>query len=828
MSPIYVSNGKILISGDGKLANLPCPTGCCGREPPGICCGGEWYDTPPECGICCSGTNAPSGIWISSNLPEESGVCCNGEWYPPEVEGECCGGNWYPGNPPSGCSEGEIYLRWGPMDNCCGCLPAQIPAWDNALNETVLVNTIDVKDSLCCPICNGGPLLPVDSTNGNPRGCLGSCCDNNDPPNGNCTPGFQGDCFASFYLDCCENSPCPTVCNEQDPDGNVTCNNWNIIPLRQCISSTDCATGEETIRIPNTCLGACCEDGVYLGQTTIEECNGCWSGLGSTQCLGSCADDSDDTCCEKQISKSAGITFTRPPSSRNRHRDCSLLSNETLRVTVSGTTDSAILIHGTPFGARDTRCSVNHSFLICFNNFNIEPVPCDTNFRYLDVEVCWEEEATETETLNFSGCSDITVWLGACHRGDCVTDLVYSGAGATSTAGVVMYGSAAIVANGSGPLVLSGTFSSQGSSCNRTLTLSGSSTGDNEITSAIPDPSGGRLKVVKDGPGTWKLSGYSSYSGSLQVIEGTLVVAADVYEENVSPFGTVVAEPSLPVIGGTAAGLFPTAALLVEGGFNIERGFTVAQQGSSSQIVVIGVTGTGTSFFEAAASAIRLGRDIVLQAAAGSEGVFGMQWRDINGNLNPAVTFTIGSPGNNGIVRLRTFFPNATIAINIVNGTAYMDQSEFATLIPSAVPVTIGTATLYIDTGSQNLDNLIVTGDATLDGAANLTAANLSGSGSITNSAGTLTINGTNTMTGTVSITGGTVIVNQIVSGPAIVNSATFTNGSLTVDFSSTPSSGQQFRLLAGDTLQTYTPVLTGAGVATGTYDSATSTLTIN
>ena len=79
-----------------------------------------------------------------------------------------------------------------------------------------------------------------------------------------------------------------------------------------------------------------------------------------------------------------------------------------------------------------------------------------------------------------------------------------------------------------------------------------------------------------------------------------------------------------------------------------------------------------------------------------------------------------------------------------------------------------------------------------------------------------------------VSIEHGTLVVNQIISGPAIVASSTFTSSTLTVDFLSPPAQGDTFRLLPGVTEQSYTPVLTNAGGATGTYDSATSTLTID
>ena len=59
------------------------------------------------------------------------------------------------------------------------------------------------------------------------------------------------------------------------------------------------------------------------------------------------------------------------------------------------------------------------------------------------------------------------------------------------------------------------------------------------------------------------------------------------------------------------------------------------------------------------------------------------------------------------------------------------------------------------------------------------------------------------------------------------VTSATFTPSALTVAFSAAPATGDQFVLLAGATVGSYTVTLTGTAM-TGTYNSSTSTLTIN
>lgn len=795
MSPIYIADGKILVSSDGKLASLPCPSGCCGREPPGVCCSGIWHDTPPEIGVCCSGVNAPSGIWVPSNLPVGSGVCCGGDWYPPSVPGKCCAGVWYPGDPPTGCPEGQIYLTWGPNNACCGCVPIQVY---NPQTDT-MVDANANKGSFCCPVCTGGTYMP------GVNGCLGRCCNNC-----SCTPEyeFEGLCYQSggqWLAGCCETLGCPQSCCGEDDDCNVTC---ETIDSEICDSPR--VLGECGVSCPDACLGACCENGIVTGQTTQAACNGCWSGPGSTQCEGACIDDGQ--CCESKTSKDAGLTFTKPLPLWNRCKNCSILQPETLRVTVTGTTDSPILIHGTPIGTDGARCSINHSFLICWENFNIEPVPCGSNFRYLDVTVCWETEATDTETLDFSGCNGLDVWLGACDYG-CVTTLTYSKNGHTSDVNIKLYGDAVIEANGTGPLVLTSPITIH-DTCVETLTITGTNTQNNEISGAIQDSSLG-LEVIKTGAGVWKLSGSSLFSDGLKVKSGTIIIGQNVGQQGASPVG----DGDVPVIGDTNSG----AKFLLEGR-TYGRALSVI---SGTGSVVLGGVGANASFFSNGFP-IRLGRGVTLQASTGGSVSFGSTWQDSFGGPSPAVAFTIGSTGNNGIVVLESFLPDSITSVVVVTGTLRIAIEE---AIYHTTPTTIETATIDRNTYNQPLDALTINGTATLSGTGDITINNaLSGAGNIVNTDGVLIINGTNSMSGTTSIAGGSLVVNQAVSGPASFSSATFTNTNLTVNFSADPGSNDQFQLLAGPTIQSYSGgniVLNGT-TKTATYNSSTSTLTID
>jgi len=59
----------------------------------------------------------------------------------------------------------------------------------------------------------------------------------------------------------------------------------------------------------------------------------------------------------------------------------------------------------------------------------------------------------------------------------------------------------------------------------RVLTLTGTNTDYNYLGQTIPDPSGGLLSLVKDGPGTWQLDGTSTFSGGTTINAGLLRVS---------------------------------------------------------------------------------------------------------------------------------------------------------------------------------------------------------------------------------------------------------------------------------------------------------------
>lgn len=612
------------------------------RQPDtGVCCNGEWYPSDPEDpdyqeGECCDGVwQTGEGECCNNIWQTGEGGCCDNTWE--SGPGDCCLNTWYPEG--SECPEGEIYLRWGPENACCGCLPVQI--FDGRVQETV--NTVDVINDLCCPGCDG-PLLPYSALDGSYIGCASRCCNE-----GICTNMSPFDCTLSggVVLSGCCDIGCPTPCCSESSNGNVTCETTDNCDAPS-IEVENCETG---------CLGECCINGVSQGQTTQEACdalNGLWAGLGSTECqnIDECRSPFDEGCCESKQSSGSSLTFTQPRNKRTPP------FSDTFRVTVTGFTDSAVLVHGTLFGVNSNppeRCPINHSFLLCWDEFHIEPATCDTNMTNVDVTVCWEEESVSTEVLAFSGCDGPEINLGYCPY-NCQTELLYSGNGHTTDRNIVLRSDATITANGTGPLVLTSPIITYGS-CVETLIINGTSTQSNRITSIGNSASG--LTVLKDGSGLWRIAGNCSYSGQLQVLNGTIVIASNVPSTGPSPFGVSTSNSLLPLLDGSAD------VSLFGDNVTISRGFSVSTGGGN---VTIGSVGTSPSIFANGIS-IRLGSDVTLQSPSGGSVIFANAWQNYDGTGYPISSITVGSPGNNGDVSIEAYLGDLLGGVTVVTGT---------------------------------------------------------------------------------------------------------------------------------------------------------------
>jgi autotransporter-associated beta strand protein len=848
-------------------------------------------------------------------LDTEEGTCCANDWR--TGEGTCCGKIWYPAG--DECPEGQVFVN--KSETCCGCWNDE--TWNPVTQE--FVPTLDNLELIECTLCDldSFPYSRFDEF-GNDRGPIGRCCGDG----GLCTYTFEADCDGTWEEQCCEDEPlCEVACCREDDDGVASC---EVVPKNECGLPDIIDAGEADCE--TACWGACCIDGaaiveddevVLMTQAECDENDGCWAGAGRETCrvTDECRPPFSTNCCESVISSASGLTFTQP-----RRKRCEPTTRPWL-VTVTGTTDSEIMIHGVSVGQTDTptkRCPINVAFLICWDKFNIEPMPCDSSFRRLDVTVCWTPADTSSanyqEVLNYSGCNDITLWLSDCSR-NCETKLTYDGSGVISNATFQLRGDATIEANG-GALVLPGFSYSAG--CNITLTLSGTSTAANAV-GAMANPSlSFTQSLKKTGVGRWKLTAASTFTGKTELLAGTLIVAANAPIDGNGAFG-------YSLEGGLGGGSSPVvelaggASLLLDGGAQVGRLIEIS--GGSGRATLGGANTSGTTRFQSVMTFF-LNQDVLIQAASGGTVEFANGW--LGGNAGDAGSvernFTFGSGGNIGVVLL-SGNPSTSGAARVEYGTLRVTGSltaeagvtidgssavlDYRGTVDLASPVslvqgtltgdgTINTVaatggTIRVDSGDQLLIDagfsgsgtvaktgagaLVITGDGTFAGTLNVTAGTLtvdngstfagtlnvsggtlmggttvgsvaisnsptvlvgsgseieiggtlSGSGTLAKAGdGTLRIASTNTFSGTLNVSAGTVVTETIPTNPGgLATTATFTNTTLSVEFTADPTTGAQYVLLAGPTTQTYTPTLTGTA-KTGVYNSSTSTLTID
>lgn len=737
----------------------PCPdcTGstCCGGDYPrsggeccedvwrmpgeGTCCNGVWYATATP-GECCG------GVWHTN---ADSGDCCGGVWHPfPEGQGP-------PGPyeavswPAEECPEGTIYARWGTFysgvyQKCCDCIADQV--FDPRAGEHVegypppgaYVQTETVIEDICCDICPGPIYLPFDAY-GNNVGCLGTCCADEDCSRllqSQCAPGVHPthpDAFDYWWtpgssLDgalCCADNPCLAPCCVGGDlvevatftvAGEVLVGEWTLTfgAMTFTFTANEGATAEDVaagladavvfqatatgttiaVTVQSAGLGTITPPGGEPQPPTSSETKlmsrlACLGFGGTRTPSGDCGCKAGETCCETATSSGTLLTFNKPSQ-----------FSGTVRVTVTGTTTGPILVYDTPFGEAATpskKCPFTHTFPLCHGSFNISPLPCGGTFHRVDVEVCYTEEATSTETFDFQGCNG-PISLGACPT-QCETTLLYTGAGLTSSAAISLYRDSTIEANGTGPLVLTGNITPV-ASCVETLTLTGTSTAANEIAGVIGN-SASDLSVRKTGTGTWWLSGLNAYKDGLVVLDGTVVIAAS--SDGVSsPFG---GNNKMAVVGDAAA-TSGTAALLLAAGDTISQSIIVPS--GSGQKVVFGGLGSG-SF--TGAGTITLGRNVTFQAATGSTVIFENKLAVSGG----AVSLTVGSAGNDGTVRLASFPAGVPVSvlgsIAVVAGTL---QTGATGQLAAAIPVTLGSstasATFDLQGFTQRQSNLSFTG----------------------------------------------------------------------------------------------------------------------
>ncbi|MCB1277100.1 autotransporter-associated beta strand repeat-containing protein [Prosthecobacter sp.] len=340
--------------------------------------------------------------------------------------------------------------------------------------------------------------------------------------------------------------------------------------------------------------------------------------------------------------------------------------------------------------------------------------------------------------------------------------LEYTGAAETLTKNLRLTGTtggAIILSNGTGPVTIAGTISATGAGI-KTLTLGGSNTGNNLITSAIPDNSGtNTTSVLKFGSGTWALLGANTYTGSTTITEGILALADTFSGSSVNVLpdaNSITFDASL--FTNSAGGTFA----YVGDGANASSetvGALVATAGAGTVAAVSGSGGSAALTFSSLGT-ISAGAGINFVTDAGS-----------------SITLT-GASDTSGILDAHLFYNGADFASSsAVTAATYTTEATGASLVGgNTTPYLVNTADI-----AAQLDATINAGIKFNDTRALTLAA-----------AQTLTINNGANTAGGILVTGGSTVT---ISGGSGITSG----GSGDLVFRTDG---------AGDTLNLNTPIL--------------------
>ena len=247
-------------------------------------------------------------------------------------------------------------------------------------------------------------------------------------------------------------------------------------------------------------------------------------------------------------------------------------------------------------------------------------------------------------TLKYTGATDSTARP--------LTITANGGAFDASGSGPVTYSStAAVVYTGSG---------------NRTLTLTGTNTGSNTLAASMADNGTDLVSLVKNGTGTWVLSGSNSYSG------GTTLNAGQLNLNNANAIGT----GGLTIVGGTLGNTSGAAVTLATNN-------TMAWNGDFAF--------AGTSDLNLGAAALTLGANRQVTVSANT--------LTIGGDIGGAYSLTKAGAGTLALSGSNTFSGGLTVNsghLTINNASA------------------LGSGTLTFNNGADTNIHLNVAGSGTI------------------------------------------------------------------------------------------------------------------
>ena len=244
----------------------------------------------------------------------------------------------------------------------------------------------------------------------------------------------------------------------------------------------------------------------------------------------------------------------------------------------------------------------------------------------------------------------------------------------------------------------------------RTLVLGGSSTAFNSISAGIGDPASGRTTLVKDGPGTWRLGGASSFTGGTGLRGGSIVAAASgalgsgvVTLSGSAQRLTLVSSATLTnaIVIDAPAGVVGSGLIQYEGlGRGVLAGGTITILANNPAGGIFGSTGGGELFVSSAVVAASGSRVNVRTGTVTLGGGGSYQYLD-----HGTGTLRVGAP--QGIATTAEVLLGAS-------GPAVFDLAGFDQTVAR---LTKGPAAAVTGNSSTTRDaTLRITGSATYDG----------------------------------------------------------------------------------------------------------------
>jgi len=300
--------------------------------------------------------------------------------------------------------------------------------------------------------------------------------------------------------------------------------------------------------------------------------------------------------------------------------------------------------------------------------------------------------------------------------------IIYNGTGDSTNRTLELFGTgtATLNNNGSGALIWTGPITHT-STANKTFTLGGSNTANNQLQGALTNNGTNVLSVTKADAGTWVLSGNNTYTGLTTVSLGTLTLSGN----NSGTGGVTLTAGTLNINSATALGA-TASALNINGGTIDNTSGSAKTLANNNPITLGGNFAYGTAV-GTAANNLNLGTGTVSIGAS----------RTITLNGAGALTF--------GGVLTNTATSGMAVTVNKGTGTTDTSAVSFGGVSITTSGDATNRAVVFSGDGNINVTGAIVNGAG-------------SGLGSLqSNNTGTLTLSGANTYTGGTTIESGTI-----------------------------------------------------------------------